>query len=364
MAETQGVPVTVLAAHHGQITTRLLDGIHKQAVRGDGEDRYQARCAGIAREAMMLETLEGRGIAPSLIDVGPDWSLQEDLGDSQIPDGETFRRACTRLLYEIRQAGLRHGDLTEANIVLRDGRAWAVDWQDASWMYDEMPLQRTPMADGHFLWRFVAGTTGDREIMPDVPRVVRRWQAVRTHMPPNAYSLVDLGCFQGDFVAMAAAEGMDAIGVDQGGFRTGENSIEIARHLWRGMREDIDLVQQDIRDWYSWWGRQVLVGVDPPGPDVILLFSTWPYLLQDCAFGGPGPLTRAEGWEFIRQTAQRCRVLFFETQYAGDGPGPPWLESDVDVRSGLLGVGLKGEPIGSFPVTGRPASRTVWKVTT
>jgi len=350
--------MTILAAHHGQVTTRTPEGIHKQAVQGDGEDRYAARCAGIAREAMVLETLEGRGIAPRLIDVGPDWSLQEDLGDSAIPDGERFRRACTRLLYEIRQAGLRHGDLTEANIVLRDGKAWAVDWQDASWMYDEMPLQRTPMADGHFLWRFVAGTTGDREIMPDVPRVVRRWQAVRTHMPPNAYSLVDLGCFQGDFVAMAAAEGMDAIGVDQGGFRTGEDSIAIAHELWPGMA---NFHKGDLIQWRD--NMRPMIHT-PEDPDVILLFSTWAYLLQDCAFGSPGPLTRAEGWEFIRQTAQRCQVLFFETQYAGDGPGPPWLKDDNDVRAGLQAVGLQCYPIGTFPVTGRPASRTVWKVTT
>ncbi len=358
------MPDPILAAHHGQITTRLLDGIHKQAVQGDGEDRYQARCAGIVREAMVLEHLEGRGIAPRLIDVGGDWSLQEDLGDSQIPDGETFRRACTRLLYEIRQAGLRHGDLTEANIVLRDDRAWAVDWQDASWMYDEMPLQRTPMADGHFLWRFVAGTAGDREIMPDVPRVVRRWQAVRTHMPDGAHTLLDLGCFQGDFVAMAVAEGLNAAGIDQGGFRTGENSIKIAREVWHDFRGPMGLVQLDIRDWREWWGRQTLGGLADNDPDVILLFSTWPYLLQDAGWGTPGPLTRAEGWEFIRQTAQRCQVLFFETQYAGDGPGPPWLRDDADMARELQALGLKAEPVGTFPVTGRPASRTVWKVTT
>ena len=360
MAETQGVPVTVLAAHHGQVTTRTPEGIRKQAVRGDGEDRYAARCAGIAREAMMLETLEGRGIAPRLIDVGPDWSLQEDLGDSAIPDGERFRRACTRLLYEIRQAGLRHGDLTEANIVLRDDRAWAVDWQDASWTADERPLQRSGQPDGHFLWRFVAGTAGYREIMPDVPRVVRRWQAVRTHMPPNAYSLVDLGCFQGDFVAMAAAEGMASLGIDQGGFRTGENSIAIARELWAPLMANrvnlVEFQQGDIREWVA--------HAPSHKADIILLFSTWPYLLQDAGWGTPGPLTRAQGWEFIRQTAERCRVLFFETQYAGDGPGPPWLRDDADMARELQALGLNHEPVGTFPVTGRPASRTVWKVTT
>ena len=348
--------MTVVAAHHGQITTRSPNGIHKQAVLGDGEDRYAARCAGIAREAMVLEHLGGAGIAPRLIDIGPDWSIQEDLGDSQIPDGETFRRACTRLLYDIRAAGLVHGDLTEGNTILRDGRAWAIDWQDASWTRDERPLQRSHQGDGHLLWRFVAGTIGQGETVADVPRVVRRWQAIRTHLPPNAHTLVDLGCFQGDFVAMAAAEGMVAIGVDRGGFRSGEDSIAIANDLWPNMAT---FHHGDVLQWRE--AMLISTGYDP---DVILLFSTWAYLLQDCAWGGAGPLTQAEGREFVRKTAERCRVLFFETQYAGDGPGPAWLKNDADAKGMMTAMGLRAEAIGTFPVTGRPASRTVWKVTT
>ncbi len=352
----------ILGAHHGQITTRITYGnnttyIYKQAVDGDGDERYEARCAGIAREAMVLEHLEGHGIAPRLIDVGHDWSIQEDLGDTDLPDGETFRRACTRLLYGIRQSGMFHGDLTEANVVVRGERAWAVDWQDASWVYDEPPLQQNPQTDGHFLWRYVAATPGAGETQADIPRVVRRWQNVRSRMPANAYTLLDLGCFQGDFVAIAAAEGMNAYGWDQGGFRSGEDSIAIADALWPDMAH---FHKANVIDWGNEW-----VTYTGDDPDVILLFSTWPYLLQDCAFGGPGPLSRQQGWEFIRKTAERCQVLFFETQLAGDGPGPPWLETDGDVwRMLTRRAGLKAEPICNIPVAGRPASRTVWRVTT
>lgn len=356
--------MTILSAHHGQITTRTRDGIHKQAVRGDGEDRYQARCAGLMREAMVLEHMDGRGIAPHLLDIGEDWSLQEDLGDTELSDGETFRRACTRLLYGIRQAGMVHGDLTEGNVVVQGDRAWAVDWQDASWTSDERPLQKNyDHSDGHFLWRYVAATPGAGETQADIPRVVRRWQSVRSHMPPNRYAsksqlptLVDLGCFQGDFVAMAEAEGMAGLGVDQGGFRSGENSIAIAKNLWEfGGFKQADIRTGMVDTWPAY---------APNGTDVILLFSTWAYLLQDCAWGAPGPLTRQEGEEFIANTAARCQVLFFETQLAGDGPGPPWLKTDGDVLQMLEGMGLKAEPICNIPVTGRPASRTVWRVTT
>ena len=56
---------------------------------------------------------------------------------------------------------------------------------------------------------------------------------------------------------------------------------------------------------------------------------------------------------------ERTAILFFETQYAGDGPGPDWISDDDDCRGMLEDLGAKkAEPLVTIPVTGRPAART------
>ncbi len=60
---------------------------------------------------------------------------------------------------------------------------------------------------------------------------------------------------------------------------------------------------------------------------------------------------------------RQAGVFFFENQLAGDGPGPAFLQEDKDIRAMMFCLGATTvNVIGTFPVTGRPASRTVWMV--
>jgi SAM-dependent methyltransferase len=186
----------------------------------------------------------------------------------------------------------------------------------------------------------------------DTPRVARRWRAVlwalgaagNCTLPLKDKSFLDLGCFQGDFCALAAAEGMHAFGVDQGGFRTGENSIEIARQLWDGFPfGELTLTQHNITEWPSYVA------------DVVMMFSTWSYIVKDHG------LARAE--EVLAKVIAEAGVLFFENQLYGDGPGPEFLKIDEDIRTTLHRLGGSTvKALATFPVTGRPGSRTVWEV--
>ena len=297
---------------------------HELGVTGKwtGIDMYEHNVNALRNEGQCLEAMDGSGFTPMLIFEGRSYIDQEDMGDTETPvDPEAWRRNCVRMLAEIRARGLRHGDLIGANIITRGNDPYAIDWQEGHLLTEHAP-QRNPSSDSALLMRHIAGTPGhDGQL--DIPRVARRWGVVlgalgantNLTLPLKGKSFLDLGCFQGDFVALAAAEGMIASGVDGGGLRSGENSIEIGRKVWADFPfGDIRLGTTNIildspKEWADW--------------DVVMMFSTWPYIVKDV------------GWEqacnLLSILIARNEVFFFETQLYGDGPGPEQLRNDADV---------------------------------
>jgi len=225
-----------------------------------GEDLYEHNAAALANEAEMLVMMDKTAYAPRLIASYHGFCSQEDLGDTEPPtDGELFRRNCIKMLATIRARGLRHGDLIGSNIITRNNHPYAIDWQEGHLLTEPAP-QKQPWSDSHLLMRHIYGTL-DVNGQADAPRVARRWSAVlhalgadtNFTLPLKGKTFLDLGCFQGDFVALAAAEGMNAFGLDMGGFRTGEDSIEIGSALWVDFPFGrIELRKQNILDSYSW----------------------------------------------------------------------------------------------------------------
>ncbi len=315
------------------------------------EAHCEADIVGLANEARMLRFLEGDNVAPAVLDQGEDWLLQEDLGKNQVvQDGEAFRRNAIRLLWTLRERNISHADLTGVNLIIRNDQPIAIDFQQSHLFTEERwPGQRT-LCDAYYLWRFIAGTPSVQHPTPDTPRIARRWNNILASLTGHSWkhdlvgkTFIDFGCFQGDFVAMAACEGMNAHGIDQGGFRQGENSIEIARELWDYMGGPVRFTQMNIMDWPQ-------LGLPA---DVGMMFSTWPYIVQERG--------REAAENLLGQIIEACGVFFFETQLKGDGPGPDFLLDDADVAN-MLGQWGKVEDICTISVTGRPASRTVWRV--
>lgn len=317
-----------------------------------GVDLHGINVTALHNEAVMLDEMAGSGYAPELIDTGDDWNTQEDLGHTEAPqDMEVWRQNLVRMLAAIRARGLRHGDLKGNNIITRGKRSWAVDWQESHRIGDVAP-QKSPYTDSLLLMQHIIGTQGPNG-QYDTPRVARRWGAVlgvmgattNLDLPLKGKTFLDLGCFQGDFCALAASEGMHALGIDQGGFRTGENSIENARKLWDGFPfGTVSFLQRNI------------ISVDVTyHADVVMMFSTWSYIVQD--FG------QLVAENLLKEIIAQAGVFFFENQLAGDGPGPAFLREDKDIRAMMFRLGAATvNVIGTFPVTGRPASRTVWEV--
>ncbi len=310
---------------------------------------------GVHTEAKMLRLMEDTGFTPKLYEEHDDYIVQEDLGEQEemkeVHDGELFRRESARFLMILREKRIRHGDLTGANLFIRNDRPIFIDWQQSSLFDEDDPYEKRSLTDSYFFWRTIQSFPSKLHPTPDTPRVIRRWMAClgsmggfgkKKSMPEGnvvGKTLLDLGCFQGDFSALAAAEGMIPTGVDMGGFRTGEDSIAIAIETWKGKAGAFNKI--NIMDWKDF------------EYDAVLMFSTWAYIYneygQDTAYG------------LISRIMDQCGVLFFETQLAGDGPGQDYLVTDDDVGNMLGQFGIPN-PIGTFHVAGRPANRTVWQV--
>lgn len=327
--------------------------------------------AQLANDRRMIEHLSGFGMVPEVYDWTPDSTRMEDLGpnlhqrilefpeahrrpslaamDARFPivDGERWRRNCTRMLWRLRQARIRHADLTPMNMAIRGEDEPVIYDFHSSHLFDEPPPDRQT-SDSFLLWN--RQKEFPSQLWPaDSPRIIRRWLAVMGDLGGNTgvanlegKTLLDLGCFAGDFCGMAAADGMIATGVDLGGFNAEYDSLSVARALWGEMACEFSRV--DLRDWWHAAG-----GVW----DVVLVFSTWSYLVWDA--GEP----YARRW--LAETINHAGVLYFENQLAGDGPGPAFFAEDADVVN-YLGQFGEVAAIATIPVTGRPHSRTVFRV--
>lgn len=343
-----------IGGHEGMRVFRGNGVITKRAEHRELPAPYtvEGNIASLLNEAKFLRVMAGSGWTPEILEVGADYIVQTDVGETQlVQDVEMFRRNCIRMLYEVRRRRVRHGDLTSSNIVVRGEVPRVVDWQEAHFI-GEMAPQKQPASDSALLFRNLSqwkGTNPAGEY--DISRTSRRWRAVLAalgadtdlELPLKGKTLFDLGCFQGDFCALAATEGMTATGVDRGGFRSGEDSVEIGQRLW-GLMEpwpEIQLTHRDVMDVASF------------EYDVVLLFSTWSYIVQE--------YSREAAEELLGRILSQCGVLFFENQLYGDGPGPEFFGSDNDIEALLIRYG-QVEKLVTIPVWGRPASRSVWRV--
>lgn len=331
-----------IGGHDGLLVYRTPEGILKVAL-------YERNRLELGNELeFVLTMVERGGHVPNIVGM-PNGrpviqALFEDLGESQpVTDSEAFRRNLIDLLWDLRDEGIIHGDLTAANIIVRDNTPWLIDFADAQNIGPDV-VRRQAVADSATALMALANWPGEL----DTTRIARRWLAILDHLgadrdlglPLRGKTLLDLGCYRGDFVALAACEGMIASGFDHGNFLPGEDSIAWARERWSHLPvgfEYADIMKLDTFDF-----------------DVVLLFSVWPYLVRDHG--------RDAAEAKLSEIIHDCGTLFFETQLLGDGPGPEFLRSDADVRSLLTRHASEVTKLVTIPVAGRDASRTLWAV--
>lgn len=283
----------------------------------------------LANAARMYRILEPSGTTPKLRSHVAGLLVLERIRGSYVADVQwsemDFFWGCIDLLRALQGAGIKHGDLTAKNLVVRDNRPLAIDFQEAVFVKDAIETKR-PESDAEILWQAAIDITGDQD------RRLRRWQLLREHVRGLT---VDIGANAGHFCALArldsAATKIFWIDSDPE-MRTVAEALDVADQYFVG-----DATRFNYQS------------------ETVLLLSTWAHFIDQIGWD------LAIGW--LANLIKGADQVLFETQYFGDGPGPKEFQNDLDLLHWVQKVGGKAERLGAIPVHGRLASRTVWRLT-
>ena len=94
-------------------------------------------------EIGFLTLMYPSGYVPYAEQVNIDTIEMEDLGESQkITDIDEFKAHLPKILTALREARIRHGDLTRYAIVVRDNKPYIIDFAESRWWNDPRPDKR------------------------------------------------------------------------------------------------------------------------------------------------------------------------------------------------------------------------------
>ncbi len=157
-------------------------------------------------------------------------------------------------------------------------------------------------------------------------RSPQQWEIISRHVDFQGKKVLDLGCGGGDILCRAFEAGAIVAGVDQD-----------KTNFKKDVHPEIMRLEDDIET----------LGIYPH-VDIIICFSVLPYLKRPD--------------QMLNLLNFRSDFALIECQYAGDGPGFPFLLGNDEMQSWLLEVGQfeKVRTIGHTLVEGRDKKRFIW----
>ncbi len=131
------------------IVARVGNAVVKSARTKAGE-------AELANEARFLEALASTPFVPQLRSATQTKLIMEDIGkDEPVQDEAAFLRRCIGLLHAFRERGIRHGDLTAKNLIVRGDCPVALDFGESRFADEDSPDKR-PKPDAYHFWRAIS----------------------------------------------------------------------------------------------------------------------------------------------------------------------------------------------------------------
>ncbi len=297
-------------------------------------------------EMMHLKTLEPSGYVPKIVTLRFEDLVLEDLGDGEeVTDADALLTHAIHLLAWLNKSGIIHGDLTAPNIIIRDNRPYAIDFHEA---VDDLSADyirpKRPEGDWFHLLQAM-------EAHGDPRRIMRRWLAIRESMGTASLqgkALVDFGCHEGYMVALAAANGANALGWDFNQIVCANARTRWAELPMSEKQFPLTFLHHNI-DYFRRQHRKSHADID-----VGLCLSVYPYLIQQ--------LGEERARLILAKMVASFDMLFFEAQSSGDGPGPAFWK-DQDAVGEYLSIFGAVEEVCRLRIAGRDAERVTWKVT-
>lgn len=252
-------------------------------------------------------------------------------------------------LEALRELGLRHGDLTRANMIWNvDGDAvdpglYVTDWGDAG------PLSQRPRKQPER--DVVTALRAMPEWGIDTSRIARRWIAILghegrahagTYEAATGPMLYDYGAFRGRISRLARASGYQVLAIDREATVLPDQGKYLAT------------LTADLTSPEALPARLQAHGLLPERNSVGLLLSVLPYVIDEA------------GWDvaefLIRTLTAWHRTLYVECQCAGDGPGPAEMPDQRAWWRWLDNFG-QVDVVTDLPVAGRePRTRAVFAI--
>ena len=101
-------------------------------------------------EVYALKALYPTGYVPYVERVDQELIRMQDLGERQpVTDAQAFMAHFPRILMELREHGLRHGDLTKYALIVKDNKPYIIDWGESRSWDDPRPDKRR---EGDAFW--------------------------------------------------------------------------------------------------------------------------------------------------------------------------------------------------------------------
>lgn len=252
-------------------------------------------------EMFCLERLVPSGYVPQAERLTLETMRTRYMARQPVTEPSRYLAHMGRVLDCLRDAGIRHGDLTVHSVIPHDNRPYLIDFAESRLASDPRPDKRLE-GDAQLLDMTMRRQAAHNERAPNM------WWQIKQRVDFHDKTVVDLGCGYGDMVLYthnAGAKQVTAIERDSKVFealRARLNSLSLRKV--RYLNVDIE---------------SVFPGMDSDHFDIAMCFSVLPYV--------------SDYHHVLQEMRRFSKEALIECQYTGDGPG---MIDDQDAMASLL----------------------------